>query len=744
MTSLPVAPAVYDDELTEDDGAQAEAGQRELQSAVAAEIRDAIDYGVHLKEDREKATRYYRGEAFVDDEGVRGRSLHVSTDVRDAVIGMMPPLMRIFMGSERIAEYVPVGPEDVQFAEQATALAHHVVTKQNPGFTILWSVFKDALLRKTGIVKWWHEEKITATESEFSGLDDAQVALLLQEPDVEPLELTQEVVTPETIGEDGQPVPAQVENRLRLRRVSRGSRYCVAAVPPEEFLIDRSARDIDTASMVGHRRSMTVSDLVALGYDEEAVLQHAGSGDEEFDFDEEVLARNPEHWGESNRNDPASRRVLYIEVWTRYDRDGDGVAELLRVCCIGTAHEILHVEGADEIPFSDFCPDPEPHAFIGQSEADKLFDIQESKSQLMRDMFDSLAQSIHPRTAVVEGQVSMADVMSVETGGIVRMRAPGMVQPLAMPFVGQQAFPMLEYLDTLKETRTGMSRASQGLNADSLQSSTRAAVAATISAAQGRIELVARIFAETGLKRLYRGLLRMFVRHQDRPMVVRMRGTFVAVDPRQWDADMDVEVNVALSATSSEDRVAVLAQIAAKQEMILQAYGPVNPMVSLAQYRNTLAKIAELSGFRDPSQFFSEVPPDWQPPQPPAPPPDPAQVLAQVEAEKIKASIATDAAKLELERQKASAADDRERDRIESDVMLRAREIELKYQQSVDIAEIKGMIDRDRELIRALQAESVAEMQAAQEPPQGPAAPVMEQPMPEPPPAAPETPGGLQ
>lgn len=742
MQPLPVVPAVDEDELLEDEAPQADTDLRELQSAVASEIQDAIDYAIHLKADREKATRYYQGEAFVGDDDTRGRSKHVSTDVRDAVIGMMPPLMRIFMGSERIAEYVPVGPEDVPFAEQATALAHHVVTKQNPGFSILWSVFKDALLRKTGILKWWHEEKVSAVEHEFSGLDDAQVALLLQEPDVEPVELTQEIVSPETIGPDGQLVPAQVENRLRLRRVTKEGRFCVAAVPPEEFLIDRRARDIDTAGMIGHRRSLTVSELVALGYDEQTVLQYAGSGDEEFDFDEELTARNPEHWGESNRNDPASRRVLYIEVWTRYDRDGDGVAELLRVCCIGSAHDILHVEGADEVPFADFCPDPEPHAFVGQSEADKLFDIQESKSQIMRDMFDSLAQSIHPRTAVVEGQVSMADVLSVETGGIVRMRAPGMVQPLMTPFVGQQAFPLLEYLDTLKETRTGMSRASQGLNADALQSSTRAAVAATISAAQGRIELVARIFAETGLKRLYRGLLRMFVKHQDRPMMLRMRGTFVQVDPRLWDADMDVEVNVALSATSSEERVAVLAQIAAKQEMILQTYGPVNPVVSLAQYRNTLAKIAELSGFRDASQFFSAVPPDWKPPEPPAPPPDPNTLLAQVEAEKIKASIATDAAKLELERQKAAAADDRERDKLDADVALRAREIELKYQQSVDIAEIRGMIDRDREVIRGLQAESVAEIQAAQAAPQPPAQPEMQPPMPEAPPMPSEPAGG--
>jgi hypothetical protein len=264
---------------------------------------------------------------------------------------------------------------------------------------------------------------------------------------------------------------------------------------------------------------------------------------------------------------------------------------------------------------------------------------------------------------------------------------------------------MIEYFDSLKETRTGMSRASQGLNADALQSSTRAAVAATISAAQGRIELVARIFAETGLKRLFRGMLRMFVQHQDRPMMIRMRGQFVQVDPRVWNADMDVDVNVALSATSNEERIAVLTQISQKQEQILAQMGPQNPMVSLAQYRTTLAKIVELSGFRDASQFFTAVPPDWQPPQQ-QPQPDPAQILAQVEAEKIKADIAINAAKLELERDKARAADDRERDRIEADTALRAREIELKYAATVDTAQIKAMMDRDREQQQAMQQQA--------------------------------------
>ena len=691
----------YDDPIAGEDE-QRELIDEALQAAVAAEIRDAIEFEEQVSKDRVKATQYYKGERFSADDTDAGRSLHVSTDVRDAVIGMMPPLMRIFAGAERIAEYSPIGPEDVQAAEQATELAHYVFTKQNAGFSVLWDVFKDALLRKTGVVKWWHETDRKVSEYAYTQLDEQSVAVLINEPDVEVIEL-----------QETQDAAGQSMFDLRIRKVDESTRYRVAAVPTEEFLIDRRARDLDSASLVAHRQSLTVSDLVAMGYDEQEVREHAGGDEDELEYSLQAQVRNPLNYPHADRRDDASQRVTYVESYIRYDRDQDGIAELLKVCTIGGAYNVVAVEGASEIPFASFCPDPEPHTFIGQSEADKLMDIQETKSQIMRDVLDSLSQSIHPRTAIVDGQVNIADVMKVETGGIVRMRAPGMVQPLTTPFVGQSAFPLIEYLDTLKETRTGMSRASQGLNADALQSSTRAAVSATISAAQGRIELVARIFAETGLKRLFRGLLRMFVQHQDRPMMIRMRGNFVQVDPRVWNADMDVDVNVALSATSNEERIAVLTQIAQKQEQILQTMGPQNPMVNLAQYRTTLAKIVELSGFRDASQFFSAVDPNWQPPQQ-TPPPDPAQMLAQVEAEKIKADIAINAAKLELEREKSRAADDRERDKTEADTMLRAREIELKYQATVDTANIQAMMDRERQAQEMQMRQQ--EMQQPQEP----------------------------
>lgn len=676
-----------------------------LQSAVAAELRDAIDFiDNEVSPIRAKATKYYKGEPFGTEE--EGRSDFVSTDVRDTVLAMMPPLMRIFAGAERVAEYLPVGPEDVAHAEQATDAIHHIFYKENIGFSILYSCFKDALLRKMGIVKWWYEELDDSVTYEYSGLDEQAMMMLLDEPDVELTEIeakpapgVESVVDPMT----GMPMPAPMIYDVKIRRTKTERKYCVAAVPPEEFLFDRRARDLDSASLIAHRQELTVSQLVAMGYDEEMAKEHAGTGDDEFQTNEERYQRNPQLTiFKADRNDDASRKVLYVECLLRFDRDGDGIAELLKVCTMGSAYKVVNVEGADEVNYAIFPADPEPHTLVGLSEAEKVFDIQETKSEIIRGIMDSLAQSIHPRTGVVEGQVNMDDVLNNETGAVIRMRAPGMVQPFTTPFVGQQAFPVVQYLDDVKEARTGITKASQGMDADALQSSTRAAVSATIAAAQGRIELVARLFAETGLKRLFRGMLRMFIKHQDQPRMMRLRGQFIPVDPRVWNAEMDVEINVAMSASTNEERIAILRSITEKQELVLQTLGLSNPLVTLAQYRDTLAKQIELAGFKDASMFFNAIPADYQPPENPEPEKSPEQILAEVQAQEIQANIQKKAAELELEREKMLRADDRERDRIETDRFIRLREIELKYGAMIDEAMLNAQVERDRDAMQGM------------------------------------------
>ena len=705
----------------------------DLHGIVSAEIDDAVDYVDDvISPQRATAGEYYKGEPFGNEE--EGRSQVVSMDVRDTVQAIMPSIMRVFFSASNVVEYAPNGPEDVQSAEQATEYVNYCLTRDNNFFNVCYSSFKDALIRKNGIMKiWWDEEKNVET-IDYTGLDEQSFTVLVSDPDVELRDVEIETSETETAGPDGMMMMSQTPATYSctvVRTTTKG-RVAVASVPPEEFLIDRQAKSLEEAEFVGHRRYVTVSDLVKMGYDLDEIEDLGYETTEDFNGNEEAFDRNPDATilG-AGRTDLASRKIEYIEAYLYVDMDGDGIAELRRVCVGGSAYRILHNEPCDHIPFVDFCPDPEPHTFFGMSIADVVMDIQLIKSNILRNMLDSLAQSIHPRTAVVEGQVNLEDVMNTEVGGIIRMRAPGMVQPFSQPFVGQAAFPMLQYMDELRENRTGISKAAAGLDANALQSSTRAAVAATVTAAQQHIELICRIFAETGMKSLFKKALYLVTTYQDAPRMVRLRNQFVPIDPRVWDASMDVLVNVALGTGTNEEKLAFLAQVAQKQEMLIQQGGVQNnPLVDLAQYRNTLAQMLALAGFKDPNMFFKD--PATQPPPPPPapPPPSPEEILAQVQAQSIQADIQKKAAELELEREEMLRKDDRERDKIDADIMLKAAEIEAKYNTQVNTASIQAMMQRDREFMKQAMQPAPAPAPAPMPAPEPAPMPMPEGPMP--------------
>ena len=709
----------------------------ELESLVGTELTDATSFvDAELSPVRARAIQYYRGEPFGNEE--EGRSQVVSTDVRDTIAGIMPSLMKVFYGSKQIVHFAPKNAEDVPAAEQATDYVNYIFNNDNNGFLTLHSAFKDALRGALGIIKYVWEEKVEVKTEYYSGLDESALTVLLSEPNVvgsaimsmddpsyqppvDPM-TGQPAVDPAT----GMPAPAPKIYDVELKREYKDGRVRVEAIPPEEFLIDRRARSVEDATLVAHRRMMRVSDLVALGYNEEEVSSQMGVY--ELDTNDEYIARNPyaQSYGPGGTQD--DKRVLYCEAYVRVDYDKDGISELRKVCTIGPGYKMVMNEPCSHAPFALFCPDPEPHALIGLSMFDYTADLQKIKSAILRNMLDSLSLAIHPRVGVVEGQANMDDVLNTEVGGVIRMRQAGAVQPFSVPFVGQAAFPMLSYLDEVRETRTGMSKASMGLQADALQSTTRAAVAATVSAAQQHLELIARIFSETGMRALFKGILKLVTENQDRPRVVRLRNQWVPIDPRSWNSDMDVEVDIALGAGTEEQKIAVLNSIAQKQEQIMQTMGPQNPLVSPQQYRNTLVKLAEASGYRNADEFFLN--PATMPPQPPPPPPppDPAQILAEVEKQKIMADIQNKQAELELKRQAMLLEDDRARDKQEADIMLRAYEVQLKYGTTVDTEALRAMMERPRTASPSVQRPVIPEItpfDMSQPPPP----PVPQQPM---------------
>lgn len=684
-----------------------EMSDHQFEASVKSCIDDAVDYiDGFIAPARAQATQYYRGDPFGNEE--EGRSQIVMTEVRDTIQSIIPSLLRIFTASENVVEFTPRTAAAIEQAEQATDYVNFVFSSDNPGFAILHSTFKDALKQKTGIIKWRWATDTQITEAEYTGLDEGQMRLLTQEPDVEIVKMEQVVHQEAIMGIDGQQIsPPDVKYNLTIKRTIPKDRVVIESVPPEEFLIAREARDLDNAGYVGHRSLKTMSELVAMGYDREEIEMYAGQGDV-FSINYEAQTRNPAIMSfmmHADNPDPAMRRVLYVESYVRIDKDGDGIAELRKVCSLGNAHHILHDEIATDVPFAFFCPDPEPHMMIGQSITDQTADLQLIKSNIVRYTMDSLAQVIHPRTVVVEGQVNMDDVMNNETGAIIRARAPGMVQPLAEPFVGQNAMPLIAYMDQIKTSRTGISPASQGLDPDVLQSTTKAAVSATVQGAQERIELIARIFAETGMKRLFRGLLKLLVRHQDKPRIIRLRGKYVEIDPRYWDADMDVQVNVALGHGTDHDKMQFLMMVAQKQEQIMQLLGPSNPLCTLTQYANTLAQITTLAGFKDTSRYFNQVTAQQlqqiQQASQQNQAPDPNQLLAQIEQAKIQAKAQTDAAKLQSDAAIEAQKLELEKQKMHIDAMLRIADLEAKYGTQVNIAHIEAQLNHAQELAKA-------------------------------------------
>ena len=681
-----------------------ETNMENLVGVIKSEMDDASDFIHQIGSDRAESTEYYLGN---EPEGTSSlQSEFISTDVRESILFMLPSIMRTFFGTKKVVEFVPKGPEDIQLAEQQTDYINYIIQQKNNGFQVLYDAFKDALVRKTGFVKVFWDDTVVATTHEYTGLDPQSYQALIIDKDVEIVEessTTESITTLDPIsGEEiTQEIPTSYD--LTIRRLKQKNQVCIEAIPPEEVLISRHARDLESASYVAHRMVKSVSDLVAMGYDQEEVEQHAGYGGSAVDPEsyEEIEARNPfDNMVYPDRNDSGGKDVLYVEHYLFYDFDGDGIDERVRVCSIGNGLHVVNVEPWDELPICMFCPDPEPHTAIGSCPADYLKPIQAAKSQIMRDTLDSLGHSIFPRMGIVEGQVNIDDVLNTDIGQPIRMRAPGMVQPFAVPFVGKEAFPVLGYLDEAKENRTGVSKASAGLNADALQSSTSQAVSATMSGAQGRVELICRHFAEGGLKDMFKTVNNLVIKHQNAQDVYRLNNKFVPVDPRYWDNDKDIIVNVAISKSSDQEKFAVLQNVAQKQEQIMQLLGPQNPLVSMQQYANTLTKMIEMAGFKDSSSFINPEVPPMPPQQPQDSKPSPEEMLAQAEMQKAQVTAQKAMIDAETDRMKIIMDDDRQRDIEEAQLKVKAMEMQAKYGAQINIAEINAIMERDRENIR--------------------------------------------
>ena len=646
----------------------------------------AQNYDLYLSRERITASQYYNGKPLGDEQS--GRSQIVMTVVRDTIRSTLPSLLRVFTAVEDPVSFEPASNEiqgndqlATMLSRQATDYCRWALFTANRGWQILHDVLLDALTRKAGWARWyWGARKDIRTEV-CEGLLLPQLQMLLSEPGI----VAQRIVRRPMLQSEIQTLQKSPDGMMYLQSggppeywsatLTRSAQQAwprVEAVPSECVWVVADAATVEGARGIFHVRDVPATELIEMGLPEDQVLRHLDTMMRSQQR-REMIARDQAsgyNIKPSPPNDRSMGLVRYAEGWIRCDADNDNRAELLHVHLLGNATTLVQWERCDEIPLACFTPYREPGRVIGNSQADMVMDLQRVESRVMRATLDSLGQSMFPRTAVVVGQANLADVRQTAIGSIIRVAQAGAVTELVKPFTGKEAIPVLEVLEAIRESRTGITRASSGLTIDELQSTTPLAVSQQNTNAQDRLDMVARTLAETGLAPLYSGLLRMMARQQDRPNVVRIRGQWIAIDPRALATMWETSVNVG-GRGMPQERLVMLAQIAQKQEQIMQMGGLDNPLAGIPEYRNTLARMLETVSISDVSSYFKALPPGFQPPPQPQQP-NTDVLLAQVQQSKTAADIENDRAKAQTDRAKLLADDDRERDKAALDAWTKA------------------------------------------------------------------------
>jgi hypothetical protein len=431
--------------------------ENKLKSIIDAEISNSLGYlETETTEQRREALQAYLRQPYGNE--VEGKSQIVTGEVAEAVDGSLPSLVRIFTASDEVVRFEPRGPNDEAGAKQATEYVNWVFNRDNEGVLILHDWFKDALLQKVGVVKAYWEDKEDVIKEKYRDLTDDELAMLMSDGTMEIVEQdTQEFNQMTPMG----PMMVKI-HAVTVSKKQKTGRVVVENVPPEEFLISKKARKIEGAPFIAHRKLMTRSDLIAMGFDADIVDGIPTSDSLTYTPERLVRFSNGEQPDDSTSMDDSMQSVEVFECYLRADMDDDGIAELRQVFYAG--NEILSNEECDYVPFHSICPIPIPHKFFGQSLADRTTDIQLQKTTITRQILDNLYLTNNARVTAVDGQVNLDDLLTATAGGVVRIKTQGAVQPLQVQPVAGQAFPMLQYLDSVAQKRTGVTDASQGLD----------------------------------------------------------------------------------------------------------------------------------------------------------------------------------------------------------------------------------------------------------------------------------------
>lgn len=661
--------------------------EEELKSLLSNEIRSAVTYDdTELSGKRSRAMEYFRG-IMNDTPSMVGRSSVVSKDVADTIGWMLPGIIRVFTASEQMAVFEPARPSDEQFAKQATDYCNYVFMKDNPGYRVLWDATHDSLLLGNGIVKHWWDDKEECEYTEHSGLTDEQVAVIMSEGDAEIV--AQKQGEPQMVAvhdQMGGMIPFQLPTfDVKIKRITRSGRLRVECIEAEDFLLDRDATCIEEARFCAHRDHVSRSDLIEMGFDRELV--ESLPVDRFSTMAQEKIARDEDSQVFFNMVGHESMMLVELyECYVKADIDGDGIAETVRAFYAGAsgAGELLDWEvWEDDVPFSDIPCEPMPHRWDARSVADDVDDIQRVKTVLTRGYLDNLYWNNNPMTAAEENSVVNPDVLRTPKFGATVWHKKGTPPPTPLPvqFVGDKILVGLQHFDNVREMRTGVSRSTMALDPEALQNQTATANQNQKDSAYSQIELIARNQAELGWRRVFKQILKLIVKHQDRPRTIRLRDEWVEMDPRSWNANMDVAINIGLGTGSRDRDMSMLNTILGVQMMMtdrLAAGGFSAQALDMVPKINlTATKLAESAGIKNPEQFFLELKPE------------------QVEEMKQKAAQPKVDPKIELEKQK-----------LQVDAQMKQADMQMRGQEIQANAAIDQQADMRKAEIERIQAEA--------------------------------------
>lgn len=708
----------------------AQMNEQELKAVVEAEVRQSIGgtMGGKLSEQRRRAEYYYFGIAKDDlaPPEIDGRSTFVDTTIRNQIEWMVPSLMRTFCSGENVVEFTPTKKGDEDAAKLATDYINHIFYKKNDGYSVIQTAIRDALLQKAGIIKVWWDNKEEESREDYRALSDIDLALLLKDDEIEPIEqkaypdeedaeqrqqaleqLTQQLQSAMQGVQLGDPQAQQIQAQIEqiqstpqkmlydvsFKRTKKAGKICIENVPPEEFLISRKSKKISDGFMKGHRVRRSISDLRAMGYDnvdqigsDEQQAEYSMERVERVSFDDEAPYINQTETG----LDETLRMVWITEVYMQIDYDGDGIAEWRKIVKAGDV--ILENVECDGAPFAALIPIILPHRFFGLSIADLGFEPQRLQTQLIRSTLDNQFLQVNGRYFAVEGQVNLDDLLTSRPGGVVRIKQQGAVGRLDQA-QGDTAgsMQMLEWVQDFTENATGWTRRSQGTGASGLQQQTATGMNLITNRDDMRLDLIARNFAEGGIAEMFKLILKLVCKYQDKADEVQISQNWVNINPREWKNQFGLTINVGLGTNNKEQQAQHLMGLLAIQKEGLQI-GIATP----ENIYNCASLYAEALGQKNADKFFTD--PKNVPPQPPQPNPDLMKIQAQamLQDKQLQADVQKHQAELVQRQQEIQMQADARARELELEAQKQYQQAQLDMQERQHQAELNAELERQK------------------------------------------------